>query len=88
MGRRPYGLSTPQLRKHRLIEVTWVDSGGETQIWDFKDDFVFAPDVIKTVGYNLGHHDGYLYVCQSINHHQYGRKFRIPKRAIKSVRKL
>lgn len=76
-------------RKHKIIEITWIDSGGQDgRVWDFKDDFTWPRDEHKTIGYRLKKKDGYLYVSQSVGRDQYGRVFRIPLACIISIRKL
>lgn len=76
------------MRKHQIIEVEWLDSGGQTDIWEWSDEYTYDRHILRTVGYYLGRHDGYLYLCQSLNPDQVGRKFRIPKGCIQSVKKL
>lgn len=76
------------VKKHTPVEITWVDSKGTQVVWQWKDDFDEDIATITSVGYLIKRNKDITIICQSISEDQYGKVFRIPTVAVKSIKEL
>jgi hypothetical protein len=72
----------------KIVEIQWVDSTAEVDVWEQKDDYSRELEPIKTIGYLIEQDKDKVIICQSVSDSQYGQTFRIPKGCIKKIKTI
>jgi hypothetical protein len=75
--------------KVHIVEVEWIDSCGNTKIWEFIEGLDhMLPLPATSVGYLIEKTKTYITIAQTLSEQSVARRFTIPLGCVKKIRKL